>query len=460
MPSYVNFYNVQDATKNPTPKMEGSLEFANTLFGTHETIDVRDSSSKMVCLYGGKPSSQLDIKNNNEVSRKDDSFDLSKPDNPLTENQVGKTDYAFSNRVVGFSVDMGIRNQNVFYSIQLDQNAGKATSESLQVLTDIANQAGGRKSYSQNASLWNFYNTRSYTCTVSCLGNALIQPTMYFNLRHVPMFHGPYLITDVSHSITPGRFETIFNGVRQPISALPTTPDYIQALNESVLTNIRKLLANDRKNNIDPNQNVKKEQNQVLSSVLATQKSSNVEFCKSGLTQEYVSFVENDIKATTVSFNEAKTSINKVTTIETIRVMIFVTMYLNSISPDETHLTNFDYNYGSSPLSNGWGSGTKQYFKEGDSFNCLRKGDTSDPLPYATFASFENYINFLFAKWDFIPVTNFLSTIDENTVTRCYVDYYPYDKGGLYNQMKANNSLTDIVRFVKKALDKWNELNQ
>ena len=460
MPSYVNFYNIQDATKNPTPKIEGSLEFANTLFGTHETIDIRDSSSKMVCLYGGKPSSQLDLSNNKEVRVKDDSFDLSKPDNPLTEDLVGKTDYAFSNRVVGFSVDMGIRNQNVFYSIQLDQNAGKATSESLQVLTNMANQAGGRKSSSQNASLWNFYNTRSYTCTVSCLGNALIQPTMYFNLRHVPMFHGPYMITDVSHNITPGRFETIFNGVRQPITALPTTPNYLQALNESVLSNIKKLLANDRKNNIDPNQNIKKEQSQVQSTTSPSQKSTNIEFCKSGLSENYKTYVENDIKATTLALNEVKRLINYQTTIEQIRVMMFVTMYINSISTDGTYLTSFDYNYGSSPLTSSWGGDVTSLFKQGNSFNCLKKGDSADPLPYATFGSVEDYIKFLEAKWNFIPVTNFLSTIDENTVTKVYVNYYPFDKGNLYDQMKNNGSLTTIVKAISKALDEWTNLNQ
>ena len=91
IPSYVNFYNVQDAVKNPIPRIEGTAEFANTLFGTFLNVDYRDSSSKMVCFYAGKPSEQLDVKNNVDYRYRNDAFDLRRAsDNPLVENQVGK----------------------------------------------------------------------------------------------------------------------------------------------------------------------------------------------------------------------------------------------------------------------------------------------------------------------------------------------------------------------------------
>jgi hypothetical protein len=460
MPAYVNFYNVQDAAKNPTPKIEGSLEFANTLFGTHTDVDVRDSSSKMVCLYGGIPSTQLAVKpSNNEVRRKDDSFDLTKSDNPLVEDQTNKTDWAFSNRVVGFSVDMGTRNQNIFYSIQVDQNNGKSTSESLQVLTDMANQAGGRKSYTQNTSLLNLYKTRSYTCTVSCLGNALIQPTMYFNLRYVPMFYGPYLITDVSHNINPGRFETIFNGVRQPISSLPPFPNYIQSLNTNLIQNIRTKLENDRVNNVNFIANIKSEQTQVINSVLGVAKISNsIEFCQSGLSENYRTYVHSAETQTILTLNGAKSLINNTTTIESVRTMIFVTMYINSISNDGTNLVSFDYNYGLAPLNVYLGGDSSDFFKNPRTFSCLKKESTS--IPYATFKSDKDHIKFLETKWNPIAVANQLSIIDENTVTKAYVNYYPNIKGTLYDAMNSNGSLTDVVKKVKEALNEWTKLNQ
>ena len=53
------------------------------------------------------------------------------------------------------------------------------------------------------------------------MGNALIQPTMYFNVRNIPMFSGPYMITTVKHRITENGFDTSFEGIRQPFYSLP-----------------------------------------------------------------------------------------------------------------------------------------------------------------------------------------------------------------------------------------------
>jgi hypothetical protein len=401
----------------------------------------------------------LALPENTDIGRKDDSFDLSKPDNPLVEDQTNKTDYAFSNRVVGFSVDMGTRNQNIFYSIQLDQNPGKATSESYEILTNMVDEAGGRKSYTQNTSLWNFYKTRSYTCTVSCLGNVLIQPTMYFNLRHVPMFYGPYMITDVSHTINPGRFETIFNGTRQSIASLPPLPDFIQSLNSNLVQNIKTKLKNDRQNGVNLITNIKNEQDQIINSVIGIAKiSDSIEYCQSGLSANYSTYTSNDEVETTITLNQVKELINETTTIEGVRTMIFVTMYINSISNDKTHLTSFDYNYGLAPLNVSYGGDLSKLFKSPVTFNCLKKENVS--LPYATFNSNEDHVKFLETKWNSIVAANQLSTIDENTVTKAYVNYYPNIKGTLYDAMNSNGSLTDVVKKVKEALNEWTKLNQ
>jgi hypothetical protein len=51
LPAYINFYNVQDVDGTTIPnKAEGSLEFANSLWGTFLDVDYRKSSSKMVCF--------------------------------------------------------------------------------------------------------------------------------------------------------------------------------------------------------------------------------------------------------------------------------------------------------------------------------------------------------------------------------------------------------------------------
>jgi len=398
----------------------------------------------------------LAMPENKEVRRKDDSFDLTKSDNPLVENQTNKTDWAFSNRVVGFNVDVGVRNQNVFYSIQVDQNAGKSTSESLQVLTNMANQAGGKNSYSQNVSLWNFYKTRSYTCTVSCLGNAIIQPTMYFNLRHVPMFYGPYLITDVDHVISPGRFETIFNGIRQPISALPQPPSLIQSLNISLLQNLKTKLKNDKPAELA--NSILKEKTQITDSALSVPKiSNNVEFCQKNLASNYDTYVSNpDQHFTTLSFNEVKTIINNTSNVTRIKTMIFVTIYLNTLSNDGTHFQSYDYNFGLAPLNVNYGGDLSKLFS-GNTFNCL---DKINSLPYATFKSAEDNVKFLEQKWNFVAFTNVLPTIDKITVSKAYVNYYPNIKGNLYDDMVNTDSLNFLIGKVENALYEWTKLNQ
>jgi hypothetical protein len=62
LPSYVNFYNVQEVSRDAVPKPDGTLEIANTLFGTFSNVDYRDSSAKLVCFYANKPSSVVDLK--------------------------------------------------------------------------------------------------------------------------------------------------------------------------------------------------------------------------------------------------------------------------------------------------------------------------------------------------------------------------------------------------------------
>jgi hypothetical protein len=106
----------------------------------------------------------------------------------------------------------------------------------------MVDQSSGRQTATQNVSLYNLYKQRSYKCSVVCLGNALLQPTMYFNLRHVPMFNGPYMIQDVQHTIQPGNFQTTFTGVRQGIYDLPAIDTFLQSINQNLITKLEELL--------------------------------------------------------------------------------------------------------------------------------------------------------------------------------------------------------------------------
>ena len=77
---------------------------------------------------------------------------------------------------------------------------------------------GNKKTSQQTTALYELYKNRTYDCTLKTFGNVMLQPTMYFVVRHMPMFNGTYIIRNVKHSISPGAFNTEVRGQR--LSAL------------------------------------------------------------------------------------------------------------------------------------------------------------------------------------------------------------------------------------------------
>ena len=221
LPSYINFFNIEK--KGTDTQAQG-----NAMFGTFKTVDYIDSSPAFLCQYVGKPSSQLNVKTPNN-GYNGDSFNYNSPNSPLVTQECGNKEQ--SNKVMGFNVDFGIPNQNIFESITLDQSQFQNTSESFKVLQSMADSGGGNATSPASASLFNVYASRSYTARITCVGNVTIQPTQYFQLRYLPMFNGPYLIINVEHEIRPNTIETTFEGVRVPRPSLPAISDLVQRVN-------------------------------------------------------------------------------------------------------------------------------------------------------------------------------------------------------------------------------------
>jgi hypothetical protein len=117
--------------------------------------------------------------------------------------------------VTSFVVDFGKQNQQMFKSIQLDTAQFYDTEESIKSWVNLVNDTGTGL---QTTNIFPILEKRSYTCNVTGLGNATIQPLSYFYLRNVPLFHGTYWITNVSHKLSPNTMITEFKGVRQPIA--------------------------------------------------------------------------------------------------------------------------------------------------------------------------------------------------------------------------------------------------
>jgi len=232
LPSYINFFNMEKKGVDTT-------QMGNALFGTFKTVDYIDSSPAFLCQYVGKPSTQLSIKTPNN-GYDNDAFDFNSPNSPLVTEDCGNKH--LSNKVIGFSVDFGLPNQNIFESITLDQSQYQNTSESFKILQSMADSGGGGATSMASVSLYNIYASRSYTAKVTCVGNVTIQPTQYFQLRYLPMFNGPYLIINVDHEIRPNNIETTFEGIRVPRPSLPPITDLVQRVNKKLYETAEKRL--------------------------------------------------------------------------------------------------------------------------------------------------------------------------------------------------------------------------
>jgi hypothetical protein len=148
--------------------------------------------------------------------------------------------YDKSNRVVSFEVNVGDSNQNMFKGVSLDQSSFTNTTESHMVTEYIARSNSGANSFNIDTSLFNVYRLHSYTCNVTCIGNVMIQPTMYFYLKNIPMFRGSYLITEVTHSIRDNNMVTNFKGVRISKRSFPDPDDSFMSSYKSLFDRIIK----------------------------------------------------------------------------------------------------------------------------------------------------------------------------------------------------------------------------
>jgi hypothetical protein len=459
LPAYVNFYNVQDVSTTDFSKPEGSLAFANNLWGTFLNVDYRNSSSKMVCFFTGKPSNYLNLPDNNFYRFRDDAFDLRRAsDNPLIENQKGKTDWSLSNRCVGFNVDIGIRNQNIFYSFQVGQDNGKATAESIEATLNIINNVGGTNTSTQSVGLYNYYNQRSYPCTVVSLGNALIQPTMYFNLRHVPMFNGPYMIQEVTHTISPGSFQTQFTGIRQGIFDLPQIDKYLQSINRNLLTKLEEFVKNkkestpaipaEKQTNSD---NRQQPENACDSNVLPIYKEDKFEVVKNletSVTQEKMIETINGIL---LQRNENKND-------ELMQYIIYAICYITTFNRSKNKFVGYGNNYSMTiNLDYNFSPTYQKYFNKKYSCVSIDK-DIELVKAIANFETIDKFIEFMYDR-----LSPNLKRITQNGLWQYYYCNFPITNTNITESdfqktKKTDNSIKDAFKNLKEGLDSLQRL--
>ena len=417
------------------------------------------------------------MKDNIDYRYRDDAFDLRRAsDNPLQENQANKEDWDKSNKVVGFNIDIGRQNQQIFKNFSVSQTPGKPTSESLEMLNQMANLGGNRRSTTQSVSLYNLYKNRSYECSVEMMGCALIQPMMYFNIRNVPMFSGPYMITKVTHQISDNDFTTNISGTRQPFYSLPKIDNFVQTLNIKILSTIQSQIQKKEQKLRDGSDNVQFQQRNIVANLQSQDTLTKNQDCGTNINPRYKGFVGLDTpQQTSVTIKELFDTVKQVlidngetatgTTIQIKASIMFSFIYVDS--GNNTGITGYENNYSTINLKEVYGDTFINYIKR--NYFCVSRG-TDPNLPVASFNNLKTFIQFVYNRISAIPSNlsadaNSFDLGTEDGVAAAYAKQYilnypiqqpqnvydsmtEQDKQSVKNEMiKANNTYKTVQTF-------------
>lgn len=213
-------YDNEDKNKNNIPD---SWEDS---FKINVSGEVNESPA-FICMYIGGTSSYPTGINKYGYFEDDGITDLSEPppdmnvgeraikpeDDPDDRQEYSNPNFPWG-QVRAFRVRFGEQNQSMFQSIKIDSKEYPETNESIQILSRLAGDQGASAPIPKGQNLYNLYENRSYKATVSGLGNAMIQPTQYFQVDNVPLYNGAYIILTVNHSIEANFMRTSFEGTK------------------------------------------------------------------------------------------------------------------------------------------------------------------------------------------------------------------------------------------------------
>jgi hypothetical protein len=177
------------------------------------SIDVNGvpiNSPAFVCMFvGGSASYPSDINNG---FKNDGIISIGTTTAKDFNSPIVKENGFYYGNVMAFKVKFGEQNQSMFTDIKIDSKEYPETNESLKLLSNMVDKPNTVITKGQN--LYNVFENRAYRATITGLGNAMIQPTQYFQLDNVPIFNGAYLILSVEHTIEPNKMTTSFSGTK------------------------------------------------------------------------------------------------------------------------------------------------------------------------------------------------------------------------------------------------------
>lgn len=215
LPTFINYSNVNEVADVFKPYTYKDYAYGEVTSGP-----------SFICCYAGQGSQHLNLGENANYPDDGVVVNVDSDGNIIGDTlpkdfTSGKRKGANGNiiedgtlNIPFFMISYGIQNQHYFKSVKIDQSEFSETDESLQIIEDISQTGDKRQPVYNGQNLFNVYSRRGYNVNVEMMGDAMIQPMMYFQLDDIPMFRGAYQIYKVSHSITPHNMVTRFTGNR------------------------------------------------------------------------------------------------------------------------------------------------------------------------------------------------------------------------------------------------------
>lgn len=159
---------------------------------------------------------------------KNSSIEMDNNENAVTNEAIE------SYKVPSFGVAYSRQNNSFWKNINVGMENFSVTEQSIRAEAYIAEKGNSEKRnityYGQDT--YSLYQAYSYIVTVEMMGDAQIQPLMYFQLMNVPMFRGTYLIIKVEHHITQGNMITSFSGMKMSKVQVPFTTSWFTVSND------------------------------------------------------------------------------------------------------------------------------------------------------------------------------------------------------------------------------------
>lgn len=197
-PSHLAFNNAEDLANMFTPQT---------------TLREITSKPAVIAFYVGEMSKYLE----SDQNYKQDGFSLNETDipNDFSDRDLAERHINDPNpyNISSFLVNHGDTNQSHFKDIQISTNEYQNTAEYLKTQSDLLDKGGAINRFYKGLDIYDLYKYRSYSATVSAMGNMMIQPFQYFQMN-IPLFKGAYIITSTSHSLSPHDHTTTFKGYK------------------------------------------------------------------------------------------------------------------------------------------------------------------------------------------------------------------------------------------------------